>query len=133
MEKIIGAIRIFGIILILILITENVNWKENFDQIYSYGIGNVIMLICVFLVFFFHLKKGMSEIRADGKFESFKLQNFVIVYSVIILILMIGNLLIREFEFNWNSITIMFGVIISFVSSFVIIDGLELWKGKRRF
>ncbi len=129
--KILGFIRLLGIFSIITLLTMTIDWSNSLNKLISGSIGGIIAVISVLCLIYYQIKKGLNEFREIKGFENNKLQNFSVVYSIIILVLFFGNLYISESNLELNAHNLISGLIALFIIFFAIVDVVELWKGNR--
>ena len=132
LSKIVGLIRLIGITLIVVLVVMKIFSTNNSSQMGSSNFGFLIAILCVLTIIYYHIKKGINEIRAIQGFEDKRIQNFSIVYAVIILVLIIGNLAISESNLELNRNTLSLGLMASFITILSLVDIIEIWKRTRR-
>lgn len=130
LSKILGFVRLTGLLLILVSIAIKVNWGDNLSRLGGFSIGSLMAILSVLALIYYHVTKGLNEIRGIEGFENNRLQNFSVVYSIIILVLIFGNLYISDSNLKFNSQMLSLGMLILFIAFFVIVDIIELLKGK---
>ena len=130
MQSFIGVIRLLGVSIILLLIILILDLKYVSMMVAESGIGGIIGFVSILGIFFYHLSKGIYELRGTGKYKYPKLQNFSTVFSILILIIIIGNLMIseREFELTISSLIVVSAII--FIIVFAVIDVFKLTENK---
>ncbi len=129
--KFLGILRLTGIFSIIALLVMTIDWSDSLDWLIPKSIGGIIAVLSVLCLVYYQIKKGLNEFREIKGFENNKLQNFSVVYSIIILVLFLGNLYISESKFELNAHNLIMGLIALFIIFFAIVDVIELWKGNR--
>lgn len=130
LSKILGFVRLIGLALILVSVAAKINWVHNLSRLGGFSIGSLMAILSVLALIYYHITKGLNEIRGIEGFENKRLQNFSAVYSIIILVLIFGNLYISESNLKFSSQMLSLGVLTLFIAFFVIVDIIELLKGK---
>ena len=130
LSKISGFVRLTCLVLILVSVVTKINWVDNLSRLGGVSIGSLMANLSVLALIYYHITKGLNEIRGIEGFENKRLQNFSTVYSIIILVLIFGNLYISESDLKFSSQMLLLGMIMLFIAFFAIVDIIELWKRK---
>lgn len=129
-SNLIGGTRLLSSTLLLGYFLSRVDWNAFPASIAKFGIGGVVGLLLFGSFFYYQIIKGVSEIDKSRIFHHYNLQNFVIIFSLITIALIVGNIQISHISLSNPSLIPLYLISIYLVV-FALIDFIELLRKRR--